>query len=219
LLILSACREPAAPPAADSLPYAAELRKYRQADSLHPPPPGMILFTGSSSFRRWDSLEQDFAPYPVLNRSFGGSTFDDLLQIAHQAVWPYRPSAVFVYQGDNDLTRPGVTPEIVMGRARRFADSMRLRLPGVPVVFLAPKLSPSRRHRQADYARLRDSLQAWAGPSPAADWADTYSPLLDAQGRCVPAYFTEDSLHLSRAGYLRWREALRPVVEQYAATR
>ena len=66
------------------------------------PPPGPIVFYGSSSFRLWKSLEQDFRSFEVLNCGFGGACLPDCVAFAPRLVLPLKPSAVVIYAGDND---------------------------------------------------------------------------------------------------------------------
>ena len=49
----------------------------------------------------------------------------------------------------------------------------------------------------------RDSLQTYV---------DVFTPMLDGGGQPRPELFVEDSLHMTRAGYLLWRARLAPVV-------
>jgi len=37
----------------------SSIRQFEKADHLHPPPPGVIVFMGSSSIRLWDTLVED----------------------------------------------------------------------------------------------------------------------------------------------------------------
>src|SRR3984885_884216 len=100
---------PAAPQGWESDVHAFELD-----DQAHPPKAGSIVFTGSSSFVRWRTLSEDMKPLPVLNRAFGGSEYTDVNQYAARTVIKYRPPAVVVYAGDNDLAAPGRnTPQSV----------------------------------------------------------------------------------------------------------
>ena len=50
-----------------------EIIAFEEADSTAPPESGAILFTGSSSIVLWSGLEEDMAPWYVLNRGFGGA--------------------------------------------------------------------------------------------------------------------------------------------------
>ena len=49
------------------------IRRFEKSDLAHPPKPGVIVFTGSSSINFWKGLSHDMAPLNVLNRGFGGS--------------------------------------------------------------------------------------------------------------------------------------------------
>ncbi len=74
----------------------------------------MIVFAGSSSFVRWNTLVDDMKPLEVINRGFGGSQMSDLDYYAKRIVNVYRPKAVVVYEGDNDLASSSPkTPEMV----------------------------------------------------------------------------------------------------------
>ena len=57
--------------------FVDEINEFKIFDKENFPEKGKILFTGSSSIRFWDSLEEDMEPLEVLNRGFGGA------QISH----------------------------------------------------------------------------------------------------------------------------------------
>src|SRR6476661_7897058 len=80
-----------------------EIQAFKKQDSIKPPPKNPVLFVGSSSFRIWTNLTDDFRNYNVINRGFGGSTFPDLIRYADQIIYPYHPKQVVIYCGDNDL--------------------------------------------------------------------------------------------------------------------
>jgi len=50
-----------------------QIFSYATADRANPPKAGVIVFTGSSSVRFWDTLADDMKPLDVINRGFGGS--------------------------------------------------------------------------------------------------------------------------------------------------
>ncbi|NIO41936.1 MAG: hypothetical protein GTO41_18250, partial [Burkholderiales bacterium] len=52
---------------------AAEVAAFREADRQVIVKPGNIIFTGSSSIKRWN-LEKSFPGKEYINRGFGGST-------------------------------------------------------------------------------------------------------------------------------------------------
>ena len=97
------------------------VRAFEEADRPHPPEAGAILFTGSSSARLRRTLERDMAPLRVLNRGFGGCHLAHVNHYVERVVLPYRPRAVVLYAGENDLGWPSrKTPETVLEDFKRF---------------------------------------------------------------------------------------------------
>jgi hypothetical protein len=74
----------------------------------------VIVFTGSSSITFWSTLEQDMNPLPVINRGFGGSRLNDVVYYAPRLVVAYRPRAVVLFAGTNDLagSKPKTAQEV-----------------------------------------------------------------------------------------------------------
>src|SRR5690606_4358215 len=60
-----------------------------------------IVFTGSSSIRMWNGLENKFPAYQIINSGFGGSQASDLLQYQEELIFRFNPKKVFIYEGDN----------------------------------------------------------------------------------------------------------------------
>ena len=83
--------------------WEGSIRKFEARDRDCPPASGGIVFTGSSSFTLWSTLEQDMAPLPVINRGFGGAFMGDVVRYADRIVLPYEPSAVVLFAGTNDI--------------------------------------------------------------------------------------------------------------------
>ncbi len=191
--------------------FEAEIRAFEAADRAHPPPLGAVVFIGSSSFRNWVNVAADFPGVSVLNRGFGGSTIADIVYYMDRILIPYRPRLVVLYAGDNDLAE-GRTPERVVADYRAFVAHLRAALPATRLVFVSIKPSPSRRaliprvrktNRRIQRIIARDNLQVYA---------DVFTPMLDAAGQPRPELFLDDSLHMTRAGYLLWRSRLTPSV-------
>lgn len=88
------------------------IQKFEAEDKAHPPVSGGVVFIGSSSIRRWDSLAASFPGLNVVNRGFGGSELADSAKYATRVVVPHAPRIVVLYAGENDLNR-GVLPEAI----------------------------------------------------------------------------------------------------------
>lgn len=186
---------------------------FEESDRTAPPPPGAIVFTGSSSIRMWSSLAEDMAPLVVLNRGFGGSHIAHVNHFAERIVTPYGPSAVVLYAGDNDLASGSdKTPETVFGDFRRFVEIVRGAHPDARVYFLAIKPSLSRWDR---WPLMRDAnarIAAFASETPGVEYVDVATPMLGPDGRPRPELFIVDGLHLNEAGYALWTDIVRPVL-------
>jgi hypothetical protein len=142
-----------------------QIRAFEKADRLRPPPPGAVLFTGSSSIRYWTTLDRDMAPLRVLNRGFGGCHLAHVLHYAERIVLPCRPRAVVLYAGENDLGWPSAkTPATVVEDFRRFVALVQSTLPGVCVYFLSIKLAPFRRRRWEAMKTANRLVEEFARP-------------------------------------------------------
>jgi len=63
----------------------------------------LIVFTGSSSVRMWEFLNQDCKNLQLVNTGFGGSHMSDLLYFLDQTVLRFRPTAVYIYDNTKHL--------------------------------------------------------------------------------------------------------------------
>jgi len=199
-------------PLPDSARFAAEINAFMREDSITPPPAAPVVFVGSSSIRMWDSLRADFPGVPVLNRGFGGSRMDDVLRYADRLVFRYRPRAVVLYEGDNDLEE-GRTPARIAGDVAEFLARLRTTIPLARVVCLSVKPSPSRWKLAPQVRETNKLLQAVVAQDTMATFVDVYTPMLGADGRPRPELFRADSLHMTPAGYAIWRETLAPALK------
>ncbi len=96
------------------------IQKFERADQATPVTANPILFVGSSSIAIWQDVADYFPEKNILNRGFGGSNFEDLLYYADRVIYPYKPSKVFIYEGDNDIAQ-GESPQKTFRRLRNCA--------------------------------------------------------------------------------------------------
>ena len=188
------------------------LAAFAAADRKQAPPPGGVLFVGSSSIRLWNDLESQFADAPVvLKRGFGGSRLSDCVRHLDKLVINYRPRVVVLYAGDNDLAE-GATPEQVLERVKAFSNGVHKQLPDTKVAFLSIKPSPARIKLIGKVRAANKLVKEYAEEHPQVDYIDVFTPMLGEDGSPRPELFAEDKLHLSRAGYTLWRTVIRPFV-------
>ncbi len=193
--------------------WTAAIDKFTQADATNPPPSGAVVFVGSSSIVKWDSLEKDFAGTKVVNRGFGGSELADSVFYADRVVIPYRPRTVVLYAGDNDL-HAGKTPETVFADFKAFAKKVHTALPDTKIVYIAIKPSPSRWKLKDQVVKANALIAAeCAKDKRRFAFADIYTPMLDAKGEPRPELFVKDMLHMNAAGYEVWKPVVAPLVK------
>lgn len=169
--------------------------------------PGRTVFYGSSSIRLWTQLDRDFPLVEALNLGFGGSTLAACAWHFERLVVPARPRALILYAGDNDLGE-GRQPEEVCLFFRDLARQIEQHLPNVPVSFLSIKPSPAR-WQLVDSIRLANRFIAdEISRRPQFQFIDATKAMLTPDGQPDRALYEADGLHLSPAGYARWREQL-----------
>lgn len=183
--------------------WASSFAAFEQADRLHAPTPGGVLFLGSSSIRLWNDLETRFKDLPVLKRGFGGSRMIDCARHFSRLVVPYQPRLVLVYAGDNDLAE-GRSPREILHSFTAFVEGVRRSLPDTRIAYISIKPSPAR-YSLIPQARTANALiEAYAASVPNTDYIDVFTPMLTADGMPRAELFREDALHLNQAGYALW---------------
>jgi len=200
----------AAPPAsARPEDWAGDIARFTQADAVHPPPPGAVLFVGSSSIVLWKTLAQDFPEIVALNRGFGGSELADSVFYADRIVLPYHPRLVVLYAGDNDIWA-GKTPETVLADFRAFRTKVHAALPETKIIYLAVKECPARAAKRDAVRETNRLIAADCAANPNCEFVDVAAPLLAPDGGFRPELYRDDQLHLSAAGYAIWTRVLAP---------
>jgi len=157
----------------------------------------------------WDTLTRDFPEAGVINRGFGGSRVRDSAHYADRIVTAYRPRAVALYAGDNDLAE-GRTPAQVAVDFKAFVQRVRARQLDLRVAFIAIKPSPARVALQPAMQAANDAIRQYAQVTPGVAFLDVHTPMLDASGQPRGELFLDDALHMNPAGYAVWAEVVGP---------
>jgi lysophospholipase L1-like esterase len=194
--------------------WLPEINAFQKADEVQMPKEGVVLFTGSSSIRMWKDMADYFPQYAVLNRGFGGSTFEDLIHFQDALIFAYKPSRIFIYEGDNDISE-GKKPEAILKEAMALRDNIREEFgQDLPVVFISPKPSIARWELKEEYERFNTLLEGYTNNTANTYFADVWYPVLDENGEVRKDIFIEDGLHMNAKGYAIWKEVLLPFFEK-----
>ncbi|NNC34986.1 MAG: G-D-S-L family lipolytic protein [Croceitalea sp.] len=182
----------------------------RRNDSIWNPKIETVVFTGSSSIRLWEDLEECFPNHQVLNTGFGGSETSDLLLHLDDLVLRYKPNKVFIYEGDNDISL-GKTPRMVIMTAQEVIESIIKAQPKTEIVLISAKPSITRWDLKGKYRRLNKRLSKLADDYDYVKFVNVWDIMLEGRNLRTDI-FIEDGLHLNAKGYELWYEQLKPFV-------
>jgi lysophospholipase L1-like esterase len=166
------------------------------------------VFYGSSSFRLWGTLAEDFDPR-ALNLGFGGATLEACDYFFTRLMQPVNPRSLLLYAGDNDLG-DGRSVEQVLGWFRSLADKVAAQLGAVPFGFVSVKPSPARFPIINRIRQLNDRVRRDIESRSSGYYVDVFPAMLDQSGKPRGEFFLDDGLHLSRQGYRLWSRLLEP---------
>ena len=118
--------------------WEKDIRKFEHLDSVETYPPNAVLFAGSSSIRLWSTLAGDMAPYPVIQRGYGGARLSDFSVFAGRIIYPHPCRAIVLFIA-NDITGSDAdkTPEEVRDLFLNVLNTIREKFPDTPVFWIA----------------------------------------------------------------------------------
>ena len=175
-----------------------------------------IVFTGSSSIRKWETLESDFDSLEqvILNRGFGGSTLRQVNYFFDDVITPHQPELVVLYCGENDIT-DGYTARDVLESFRTFLRLLLKKSPDSKVLYVSMKPSPARWELWPEFEHGNKLIATFIKrlKNPNIRYYDIGPSMLD-KGLSYPIgeIFVSDSLHMNDLGYDRWQDALLPEI-------
>ena len=166
------------------------------------------VFVGSSSIRFWDNLPELFPDIQVVNSGFGGSMASDVLAYLDELVLDYKPSKVFIYEGDNDIYE-SKGPSKVVRQMRRIIRRIQKMNGPTPVVVIGAKPSLVRWHLKKKYEKLNRKLRTYCSENALVNYMHVWDAMLDREG-IREEIFLEDGLHMNEKGYAIWERILKP---------
>ena len=197
-----------AAPQRDFSVWEKEISAFEKSDQTNPPPQKAIVFTGSSTIRRWTTMAADLPKHKVINRGFGGSQIADATHFADRIIIPYKPKMVLLRSGGNDIFQ-GKSPEQVFQDFKDFVAKIHSKLPRTEIVFIA--LSPSvARWDKADKEKsLNLMVLGFTKKNKRVKYLDATDVSLGADGKPRSELFIEDKLHFNAEGNRLFAERVR----------
>jgi lysophospholipase L1-like esterase len=198
--------------------WKGQIKAFESLDSENRPPDGSILFIGSSSIRYWKTLKEDMAPLQVLNRGFGGSRISDVIHYADRIVFPYKPTTIVFYAGENDLSglfyTTKKTPEEVRDNFQTFCETVHVQLPQVPIYFISIKPPKKRKNLWPEIQKANNLVEEFCNSHELVHYVDTVPPMLDAEGNPRKNLFRWDGIHMNERGYEIWTSIVKPILSK-----
>ena len=194
--------------------FEKAIEQFETNDRKNPPPQGAIVCIGSSSIRGWHgNIKEDLAPLIIIPRGFGGSNMNDALHYADRIVLPYKPCAIVLYEGDNDIAK-GISPEQIAATFRAFVTKVHAELPECRIYVLSIKPSIKRWSLWATMQEANALMEATCCEDERLFYIDIATQMLNDEGLPKSGIFKRDQLHMTREGYVLWRNAVKPVLEK-----
>ena len=188
--------------------FIDEINEFKKLDNENFPGKGKILFTGSSSIRFWESLEEDMEPLEVLNRGFGGAQISHVIYHFEEIIKPYNPKAIVFFCGTNDLTALK-TPEETVHDFKKFYSLIRNQFGNIKVYMIGIKPSVERFYLDEEEKIFNNSIKLLASEDAYLEYIDVWDSMLNEDGSRMPELYIEDGLHMNKKGYEVWTKLVR----------
>lgn len=198
------------------LRYADDIAAFVAVDKANPPPQNALLISGSSSARYWVSAAEDFKPYPVINRGFGGSKTTEVLAYMDQITLPYHPRVVIYFAGTNDLGG-GATAEAVFDNVRQYIEKLRKENPNCGVIIMSALKSPKRKAHWDEFDKYNALVQKFCSSGKNLYYANHNPVMNKSNGEPNVELYREKgdaAMHANADGYAKIVELVRPIVDQ-----
>ena len=195
--------------------WEVAVRKFEKADARTEYPADSVLFYGSSSIRRWRTIEADMAPRPVIQRGYGGARLSDAVGFVPRVVAPHADvDAVVVFVANDIDGRPNQpTPAEVGELAKDLLARVRQSHPETPLVWIETTPTPARWDLWPLISEANGLIEAACESDGRAEYLRTADRFL-TDGRPDPRWFVSDGIHLNEEGYAMWSALIRETLDR-----
>jgi hypothetical protein len=189
--------------------WEPDIQKFEQLDKTETYSRDAILFAGSSSIRFWETLASDMAPYPVIQRGYGGAKLSDFVVYASRIFDPHQCRAIVIFVA-NDIagTKEDKSPDEVARLCRKIIEIIRVKHPDIPVFWIATTPTPSRWKVWPEIRKANDLIKAVCDEQNNTYFIPTVSAFINDKGKPAGELFRDDSLHLNDKGYAVWTKII-----------
>jgi len=193
-------------------PEIAAFDKLNQTEKY---PDNSILFLGSSSIRLWNTLGQELAPYPIIQRGFGGSNSPAVLHYTKRIVYPHKFAALVIFIA-NDITgsQNDLSPTESAENFRKIVRTVRAKFRQQPIFIV--EITPSQ-SRWAKWPLIKQDnvrLKELCTKEKNLYFIETARSFLDEKSEPKNELFRDDFLHLNHNGYKIWGKLIKAELDR-----
>jgi lysophospholipase L1-like esterase len=184
--------------------FLNEIQLFEKDDSLNPERKVDVIFAGSSSIRKWTSLQNDMEGLNVLNRGFGGSTIPEVIYYSDILIFKHKPKQIVFYAGENDIATGKTDSAKVFNSFVYFQKLVKQKLPQTQLYFISIKLSPSRMKYWNSIKSINEMVRKYCLSNVNCKFIDVNKAMLDKNMHVRTDIYVADQLHLNEKGYQIW---------------
>ncbi|MEK9613558.1 MAG: GDSL-type esterase/lipase family protein [Flavobacteriaceae bacterium] len=215
ILIFSGCSPLKKYEPKDRLWAIPEIEAFEKLDTTEEYDKEAILFIGSSSIRLWKTLERDMAPYPVIQRGYGGAHFRDMIYFTDRILADHPLSMVVCFVANDISGSPkDGKPKEVLRLFKYFVRQVRSKHPEIPILQIAITPTQSRWRKWEEIKKVNDLIKEYCNQTENLYYIDTVPTFLDEEGLTKTEWFIRDQLHLNETGYTVWNQLIKSEIER-----
>ena len=175
----------------------------------------LVVFYGSSSFRLWNNLNEDFKHHNVLNFGFGGAFIEDCIRYFDKLFSNIKPIVFVLYVGGNDLSLEYSNRKII-SLFKNLLKKIKSQFPNARVISVSIKPSYHRIDKFNQIKQLNTLIEKELMKSDKNYYIDIFKLFLNKDKKIIKSYFLKDNLHLSSKGYKVWKKEILKVLNKNA---
>lgn len=195
--------------------WEQEILKFEQFDNSETYPKESVIFAGSSSIRLWSTLKEDMAPYPVIQRGYGGAKLSDFAVYADRLFDPHPCRAIVIFIA-NDIHggESDKKPEEVLSLFKNVIKTIRKKHPETPVFWIAITPTTSRWKVWPEIRKANNLIKDYCNRSKDLNFISTEFAFLGEDGKPINEFFRDDLLHLNADGYAVWKKIIKDELDR-----
>jgi lysophospholipase L1-like esterase len=197
--------------------WSKEIAEFEKLDKEESYSKDAILFTGSSSIRKWTTIKEDILPYEAISRGFGGSKIEELAYYFDRIVYPHQFKALVIFIGTNNLTgKPTDSkPEDMLKYAKYIKKKIRAKYSKTPVFWIAITPTNARISAWPQVQKANQLIKDMCVKSSNFHFIETDTAYLGADGKPIKNLFVSDQIHLNAEGYAIWNKIIKKELDTY----